>query len=220
MSKNLQIKSQGQLEALLKLIAEESVYAAYDETGRQEKIASDIKRATKPGGYYVKEEDAPPPGAAPSDPAPAPAAEAPPEEPAAEDSAETVGSVDVKDIKRVLNQLRAGKSLDDSAVEGPLESFVTSMQDAEKKAAYVIINSIAKILNVQKVADSPLKSAKLVVTSEEAPAAAAPEAPAPEAGGAPAAPEAGIGAAAPIKVGEPPVTEAFRQKIRQIIRGV
>ena len=220
------IKTQASLEALLRLIAEESVAAAKDVSGneqnRQAKLAKDIKAAKQ--GFYLEEEE---PAAAPAEPAPeaSPPAEAPAPEPAAESPAQEIGSVEFGDIKRALNNLRAGKSVEDSAVEDKLQNFVTSLQPAERKAAYVIIKSISSILGGDEMPQEPLKSAKITITSDEAEQASqgAP-APGPEAAPAPPAEpapeEAGGSAAPPIKVGEPPVTEAFRTKIRQIIRGI
>jgi hypothetical protein len=221
----VRIKSLSNLETLLKLIAEESVSAAVDSQGevqRQKSTATAIKAAKK--GYFVEEEE--PPAAAPE----APAAEVAPA--AAPDEAQTpaapaesdIGSVEFGDIKRALNNLRAGKSVEDSAVEDKLQNFVTSLNPAERKAAYVIIKSISSILGGDEVPQSPLQSAKIEITSgaeEQAPPAPAASAtpPAPETPGAPPE-EAGGTGAPPIKVGEPPVTEAFRSKIRQIIRGI
>lgn len=225
----VKIKTQSNLEALLRLIAEESVAAAKDSSGseqnRQAQLAKDIRTAKR--GFYLEEEE---PAAAPAPEAPAaePAAPAPAEPaaeaPAPESSSQEIGSVEFGDIKRALNNLRAGKSVEDSAVEDKLQNFVTSLQPAERKAAYVIIKSISSILGGDETPTEPLKSAKLTITSdEEAEQPAAPEAAAGAAPAAPAGPapeEAGGAGAPPIKVGEPPVTEAFRSKIRQIIRGI
>lgn len=224
----VKIKTQSNLEALLRLIAEESVAAAKDTSGseqnRQAQLAKDIRTAKR--GFYLEEEE--PAAPAPEAPAAEPAAPAPAEPsaeaPAPESSSQEIGSVEFGDIKRALNNLRAGKSVEDSAVEDKLQNFVTSLQPAERKAAYVIIKSISSILGGDETPTEPLKSAKLTITSDEeteqpaAPEAAAGAAPAAPAGPAPE--EAGGGAAPPIKVGEPPVTEAFRSKIRQIIRGI
>ena len=224
---NVKIKTQGNLEALLRLIAEESVAAAKDVSGaeqsRQAKLTKDIRAAKQ--GFYLEEEE---PAAAPAEPAPETPAEPAPSAPAeaapSEAPSQEIGSVEFGDIKRALNNLRAGKSVEDSAVEDKLQNFVTSLQPAERKAAYVIIKSISSILGGDEMPQEPLKSAKITITSEEAEQAAAPPAaPGSEAPAAPAAPapeEAGGGGAPPIKVGEPPVTEAFRTKIRQIIRGI
>jgi hypothetical protein len=101
---------------------------------------------------------------------------------------------------------------------------VTSLSTPERKAVFLAINSIAKILASDEIPKAPFKSSKINVTAEEqegqAPAAGEPApAPAGEVPAAPAAPEAGTGGLPPIKVGEPPVTEAYRAKIRKIIRG-
>jgi hypothetical protein len=218
----VKIKSQSSLEALLRLIAEESVSAAKDlggsEQGRQAQLAKDIKSAKK--GFYLEEEDpAAEPAAAPAPQAAAPEAEAEP----APAASQEIGSVEFGDIKRALNNLRAGKSVEDSAVEDKLQNFVTSLQPAERKAAYVIIKSISSILGGDETPQEPLKSANITITSEEA-ETAQPESPSAEPAGAPAPAdqppsEAGGSGAPPIKVGEPPVTEAFRSKIRQLIRG-
>lgn len=225
MAKTVKIGSQGSLETLLRLIAEESVSAAKDVTGneqnRQASLARDIKNSKK--GFYLEEEEpAAPAEPAAEEPAPAEAPAAPaPESTVPQD----IGSVEFGDIKRALNNLRAGKSVEDSAVEDKLQNFVTSLQPAERKAAYVIIKSISSILGGDEMPQEPLKSAKITITSEEVEGAApepaaAPGAEAPAPAAAPAPGEAGATAAPPIKVGEPPVTEAFRAKIRQLIRGV
>jgi hypothetical protein len=226
--KNYKINTAQGLEALLRIIAEESVSAAVDgnaEVYRQKSFAGDIQRAKK--GFYLEED--PPAGAPPAEPAAAeppaetpPPAEEPAPEPAAED-AEEIGSVEPADVKRALNRLRAGKSVEDSAVEDRLEDFVTSLSTPERKAVFLAINSIAKILTSDEVPSSPFKSSKISVTSEEKPESPAGDASAPASPEgpvtAPAPAEAGAGAAPPIKVGESPVTEAYRQKIRKLIRG-
>ena len=226
--KKVKINTASGLEALLKLIAEESVSAAMDSSSsemiRQKSLASDINRSKK--GFYLEED---PPSGSPqapeTPPAEEPAAEPPPEPvPDEAESEEQIGSVEPGDIKRALNRLRAGKSVEDSAVEKNLEDFVTSLSTPERKAVFLAINSIAKILASDEIPKAPFKSSKINVTAEEqegqAPAAGEPApAPAGEAPAAPAAPEAGTGGLPPIKVGEPPVTEAYRAKIRKIIRG-
>jgi hypothetical protein len=225
MAKTVKIKSQSSLETLLRLIAEESVSAAKDVTGneqnRQAKLAKDIKTAKQ--GFYLEEEE-PAAAPAPEEPAASTPAAPPAETPAEPAPTQDIGSVEFGDIKRALNNLRAGKSVEDSAVEDKLQNFVTSLQPAERKAAYVIIKSISSILGGDEMPQEPLKSAKIMITSEEEEGAAAPPttpgAEAPASPEAPAPDEAGASAAPPIKVGEPPVTEAFRSKIRQLIRGI
>ncbi len=222
----IKVKGLNNLETLLRLIAEESVSAAADSQGeaqRQKATATAIKAAKK--GYFVEEEEAAAPPPAPESPAPAPepTPEAPAETPSPTES--DIGSVEFGDIKRALNNLRAGKSVEDSAVEDKLQNFVTSLKPAERKATYVIIKSISSILGGDEIPQSPLQSAKIEITSDEAqpesaPAPAGGEAPAAGSPSAPPPEEAAGGAAPPIKVGEPPVTEAFRSKIRQLIRGI
>lgn len=237
----IRIKNANQLAQFLKVLAEESVASAQvdvdSERKRQKSMASATKRDL---GRFMQEEDVPgtePPAAAPppadlaTEPTPAPAPDAGAAKPAApapgeEDPLEP--SFDA--MTRAILDLRSGKSVKDSAIETELEAYYDRLQDAERYAMIIFLRALSGIVTgkmtgaqAAEPSDEP-HGISISRAGEEEGAAAelpAPEAPAPE---APAGPEAGAAPeepapapAGPIQVGSP-VSEAFRERIRQLIR--
>jgi hypothetical protein len=236
----IKIKNASQLAQFLKVLAEESVTTAQvdidDERRRQKSAASAAKRDL---GRFMQEEDAP--GAAPAAaPAPEPPADlaadptmaAPPKEKAAPAPAPTPGEEDPLEpsfdaMTRAILDLRSGKSVRDSAIETELEAYYDRLQDAERYAMIIFLRALSGIVTGKMTgaqAAEPGDEPHGITISRAGEEEAAPEAPPaeePAAGAsppaAPAAPEEPPAPAGPIQVGSP-VTEAFRERIRQLIR--
>jgi hypothetical protein len=240
----VKIKNAKQLAQFLRVLAEESVNAATvdidDERMHQKKVASASKRDL---GRFMREQDAdpaaggaPPPEPPPTDlatePAPdAKAKPAAPETPAAPAPSEQdplEPSFDA--MTRAILDLRSGKSVKDSAIETELEAYYDRLQDAERYAMIIFLRALSGIVTGKMTgaqAAEPSDEPHGITISRggeegaEAPAEPAPEAPP---GGA-APPDLGTGEpppeppapAGPIQVGSP-VTEAFRERIRMLIR--
>lgn len=239
----IRIKNASQLAQFLKVLAEESVSSAQidvdSERKRQKSMASATKRDL---GRFMQEEDvpgaeapAPPadlstepnPAAAPPPPAADPAAAKPPAPaPGEEDPLEP--SFDA--MTRAILDLRSGKSVKDSAIETELEAYYDRLQDAERYAMIIFLRALSGIVTgkmtgaqAAEPGDEPHGISITRGGDEEdmagelpAPEAPAPEAPpGPEAGSPPEAPAPAP--AGPIQVGSP-VSEAFRERIRQLIR--
>lgn len=235
----LKIKNASQLAQFLKVLAEESVTTAQvdldAERRRQKSAASATKRDL---GRFMQEEDAP--GAAPTaPPAPEPPADlaadptmsAAPKEKAAAPPAPAPGEQDPLEpsfdaMTRAILDLRSGKSVRDSAIETELEAYYDRLQDAERYAMIIFLRALSGIVTgkmtgaqAAEPADEPHGITISRAGEEEAAPEAAPtEEPAPGAApAAPATPEEPPAPAGPIQVGSP-VTEAFRERIRQLIR--
>lgn len=233
----IKIKNANQLAQFLKVLAEESVASAQvdvdSERKRQKSMASATKRDL---GRFMQEQDeegapaaAPPPADLATEPEPA---AAPAEKPPAAAVAPTPGEEDPLEpsfdaMTRAILDLRSGKSVKDSAIETELEAYYDRLQDAERYAMIIFLRALSGIVTgkmtgaqAAEPADEP-HGIMISRAGEEEGAAPAPEAPpAPEANAAPAAPppEAAPPApAGPIQVGSP-VSEAFRDRIRQLIR--
>lgn len=231
----LKIKNASQLAQFLKVLAEESVTTAQvdldAERRRQKSAASATKRDL---GRFMQEEDAP--GAAPTPEPPAdlaadPTMSAAPKEKAAPPHAPAPGEQDPLEpsfdaMTRAILDLRSGKSVRDSAIETELEAYYDRLQDAERYAMIIFLRALSGIVTgkmsgaqAAEPADEPHGITISRAGEEEAAPEAAPTAePAPGAAPtAPAMPEEPPAPAGPIQVGSP-VTEAFRERIRQLIR--
>lgn len=234
----LKIKNASQLAQFLKVLAEESVTTAQvdldAERRRQKSAASATKRDL---GRFMQEEDAP--GAAPTAPptpeppadlaadptmSAAPKEKAPPPAPSPGEQDPLEPSFDA--MTRAILDLRSGKSVRDSAIETELEAYYDRLQDAERYAMIIFLRALSGIVTgkmtgaqAAEPADEPHGITISRAGEEEAAPEAAPTAePAPGAApAAPATPEEPPAPAGPIQVGSP-VTEAFRERIRQLIR--
>ena len=237
----IKIKNASQLAQFLKVLAEESVTTAQvdldDERRRQKSAASATKRDL---GRFMQEEDAPgaapaapPPPEPPADLAADPTMTAAPKEKAAPAPAPTPGEQDPLEpsfdaMTRAILDLRSGKSVRDSAIETELEAYYDRLQDAERYAMIIFLRALSGIVTGKMTgaqAAEPSDEPHGITISRAGEEEAAPEAsPAEEPAGAgspppeaPAEPEAPPAPAGPIQVGSP-VTEAFRERIRQLIR--
>ncbi len=239
----VKIKNAKQLAQFLRVLAEESVSAASvdieDERKRQSKVAS---RSSRDLGRFMQEQDEVPGGAPPpppeqppadlaTEPAPdtkakAPAAPTPAAAPADQDPLEP--SFDA--MTRAILDLRSGKSVRDSAIETELEAYYDRLQDAERYAMIIFLRALSgivtgKMTGAQAAEPGDEPHGITISRAGEEEGEAAPEAPAPESPpegappspGAEAPPEGPPAPAGPIQVGSP-VTEAFRERIRQLIR--
>jgi hypothetical protein len=59
---------------------------------------------------------------------------------------EKTSEIDVEDIKKQINGIRAGKSLKDEEVSSQLEDYYKRLGAGEEKSLYIFLNSIASIL--------------------------------------------------------------------------
>lgn len=240
----IRIKNASQLAQFLKVLAEESVNSAQTDVDAERKRQKSMASATKRDlGRFMREEDVPgaDPAAAPADLAtePDPAAAPPPApaapKPDAAPAAPTPGEEDPLEpsfdaMTRAILDLRSGKSVKDSAIETELEAYYDRLQDAERYAMIIFLRALSGIVTGKMTgaqAAEPSDAPHDITISRGAEEAAgaeappAPEAPAPE---MPPGPEAGAppeeappAPAGPIQVGSP-VSEAFRERIRQLIR--
>jgi hypothetical protein len=236
----IKIKNANQLAQFLKVLAEESVASAQvdvdSERKRQKSTASATRRDL---GRFMQEEDVPGTEPAPAAPPPADlatdpnASAAPPEAaPAAKPAAPAPGEEDPLEpsfdaMTRAILDLRSGKSVKDSAIETELEAYYDRLQDAERYAMIIFLRALSGIVTgkmtgaqAAEPGDEP-HGISITRAGEEEGAAPAPDAPAePAPSDTPAAPapeEAPPAPAGPIQVGSP-VSEAFRDRIRQLIR--
>lgn len=232
----IKIKNANQLAQFLKVLAEESVASAQvdvdSERKRQKSMASATRRDL---GRFMQEQEeeapaaAPPPADLATEPEPA---AAPAEKPAAAAVAPAPGEEDPLEpsfdaMTRAILDLRSGKSVKDSAIETELEAYYDRLQDAERYAMIIFLRALSGIVTgkmtgaqAAEPGDEPHGIAITRAGEEESPAAdAAP--PAEPAAAAPAGPapaeEPAPAPAGPIQVGSP-ISEAFRERIRQLIR--
>jgi hypothetical protein len=208
-------KSEKKLETFLRMLAEESVNkvredALIGEDGAEEEIE-----------------------AAPED------SEAAPEEEGSEEGSETdlddETAVKKEDdteavpsgeditfymLRDKLNVIRSGKSLKDADVKGDLQEYVDRLEDIEKEALYIFLDSIGKIMLDEisgSEAEEPSGPIDMQHTddsdhehddSEESEHGdnEQSDAPSPE------------NDSAPIKVGQPQITEHVRKRIKELMR--
>lgn len=221
------------LERFLRILAEESVFAAQtaqatppkpQEKQRQKSIAKGIRK----GIADLSEDDPAAPGeeAPAADAAPtAPPAETPkPTAPTPKDASAADINPTISSVIDAIKDIRGGKGASDSAIETELIAYFDRLEEAEKTALVVMLRSLGAILRQQQSgAEAPEPADYQIFTSmkpsedKAKPAAPAPSAPA-EAGTTPAEEEepAGEDTAPPIKVGAP-VSEAYRAKIRYLL---
>ncbi len=238
----VKIKNANQLAQFLRVLAEESVNAAVvdvdAERSHQKKVANAAKRDL---GRFMREQETDP--AAPPAPEPPPtdlATEPAPDTKAKPPAAPTPAAAAPGDqdplepsfdaMTRAILDLRSGKSVKDSAIETELEAYYDRLQDAERYAMIIFLRALSGIVTgkmtgaqAAEPGDEPHGISITRAGDEEGAVPPAPESPAPEAppeGAGPgpgAPPEEAPPPAGPIQVGSP-MTEAFRDRIRQLIR--
>lgn len=233
----IKIKNANQLAQFLKVLAEESVSSAQvdvdSERKRQKSMASATRRDL--GRFMQEQEEASSAAPAPADLAtePEPAA-APAVKPNASAVAPTPGEEDPLEpsfdaMTRAILDLRSGKSVKDSAIETELEAYYDRLQDAERYAMIIFLRALSGIvtgkmtgaqaaepaddphgITITRAGEDEAAPADDITTPGAEPPTSSPAAPTP-------ASEPTSAPAGPIQVGSP-VSEAFRDRIRQLIR--
>lgn len=210
-------KSGKKLETFLRMLAEESVNKVYEDS-----LIGEV------GEEEVKDE----PKAA--KPAPKAEPEAEPEEDAETDLDDETAVKKEDDTEAVppgeditfymlrdkLNVIRSGKSLKDADVKGDLQEYVDRLEDVEKEALYIFLDSIGKIM-LDEISGTEAEEPSGPIdmkhnddsshdhgSSEktEKPAQVKPD-------NTPSEDDA-----APIKVGQPQITEHVRKRIKELMR--
>jgi hypothetical protein len=127
-------------------------------------------------------------------------------------------------LRDKLNVIRSGKSLKDSDVKGDLQEYVDRLEDVEKEALYIFLDSIGKIM-LDEVSGSEAEDPSGDIemqhnndsehehndSDEDSPSDAKSE----KTDDSKASPE---NDAAPIKVGQPQITEHVRKRIKELMR--
>ncbi len=216
---NHTFRSEKKLETFLRMLAEESVNKVYEdaligEVGAEEEIE-----------------------AAPEDSEAAPEEEGSEEEQETdlddetavkkEDDTEAVpNGVDITFymLRDKLNVIRSGKSLKDADVKGDLQEYVDRLEPVEKEALYIFLDSIGKIMLDEvsgSEAEEPSDDIEMQhnddsehehnVSDEDSLSAVDNE----KSETPPASPENDT---APIKVGQPQITEHVRKRIKELMR--
>ena len=123
-------------------------------------------------------------------------------------------------LRDKLNVIRSGKSLKDSDVKGDLQEYVDKLEDVEKEALYIFLDSIGKIM-LDEISGTEAEEPSGPIemkhtdgednehenTSEDEPVAKdEPQQPSPE------------NDSSPIKVGQPQITEHLRKRIKELMR--
>ena len=123
-------------------------------------------------------------------------------------------------LRDKLNVIRSGKSLKDSDVKGDLQEYVDRLEDVEKEALYIFLDSIGKIM-LDEISGTEAEEPSGPIemkhtdnddhehgnTSEDDPVAKdEPQQPSPE------------NDSSPIKVGQPQITEHLRKRIKELMR--
>lgn len=230
--KTVKINTSKQLEKFLKILAEESVIAAQadSEENRQklmskkikssisslteedpEKAAPESEPEAEDGGEEEKAPAAEPPAATPEK------EEVPPEaEKQAEDLNPTLDS-----LVRAIKEIRSGFGSGDSSIEAELSRYFDRLEDAERVSLIVMLRSLGDIMRKEADGASALepsqydvimsmkskeKSAPAPAASSKQKSAPPPENPAEEPANTP-----------PIVVGQA-VSEAYRAKIKSLLR--
>lgn len=226
----IKLKTQGDLENFLRILAEESVMTAQagmrtnPEQMRQKTIIQRIKNDK----YSLSEDDPEktPPETADEEPA-APAAQ-----PAQLPTAKTPAKVESDDFNPsvsglvdAIKDIRGGRGAGDSAIEAELTAYFDRLEEAERISLIVMLRSIGGIMRQQlSGGDAKEPTDYNIFTTSRAPeGGAAKPATASTATAAPAAPAkvaTATGGAEdsspPIRVGEP-VSESYRNKIRHLL---
>jgi hypothetical protein len=209
-------RSEKKLETFLRMLAEESVNKVYEdaligEADEEEEIE-----------------------AAPEDSEKAPEEEGPEEESETdlddetavkkEDDTEAVPSgedITFYMLRDKLNIIRSGKSLKDADVKGDLQEYIDRLEPVEKEALYIFLDSIGKIM-LDEVSGSEAEEPSGDIemqhnddsehkhndSDEDSPSDA-------KSAESKASPE---NDAAPIKVGQPQITEHVRKRIKELMR--
>ncbi len=226
------LNTKNDLELFLKVLAEESVHSARatvsqagsGEAGRQ---ASMIKRiAASKASLSEEDPEKTPPSPAPA--APPPAEEKPAPTPAETSPTPKEMSIDqinpeIGDLVDAIKEIRGGKGSSDSAVEEQLRTYFDRLEHAEKAALVVMMRSIGSIMRQQSTGDQAAEPEQYGIMTTVTPGQEKKAAPAPAAA-APSAPKGASGSAEedtapPIRVGGgSPVSEAYRAKIRNLLR--
>ena len=217
----LKIGNKRELEKFLRILAEESVTAARTDTAMSaEKRQKDMMSRIRRDKADLSEEDPPEAGAAkPAAPEEKPAAEppAPPKPPTPAEAKDVTPTLD--GLIRAINEIRSGFATNDSAVKDQIAQYFDRLEEAEQIALIVMLRSLGDILRKEvegSAAPEPdqfnvvmsLRPKEGEVVAKSAPQTASPPQSAIE------KPE---DTSPPIKVGEP-VTEAYRAKIRDLLR--
>jgi len=217
------VKTPKQLHNFLKILAEEAVASARnsppDARSQQAAVSADIKQSSS---KFMREEDPPEASSAsPAEPKPEPPAAAP-----AESGKEITAKFDA--LKDAINTVRGAGSLRDGDIEKQLRDYYNKLSNAEAASAILYIQTIADVLNrsVEGARAQDPSDFDIVTTMKDGderqdpePMTAAPSKPI--AGPAPEEPETDPEEIEPpIKVGNSQqVTEAYRQRIRALMRG-
>jgi hypothetical protein len=209
-------RSGKQLETFLRMLAEESV--------------NKVREDALIGEVDVEEEEI---EAAPED------AEAAPEEEGSEEESETdlddetaVKKEDDSEavpsgeditfymLRDKLNVIRSGKSLKDADVKGDLQAYVDRLEDVEKEALYIFLDSIGKIM-IDEVSGTEAEEPSGPISmqhndssdhehdEDEQPKADVQQ---------PTSDASPENDSAPIKVGQPQITEHVRKRIKELMR--
>lgn len=121
-------------------------------------------------------------------------------------------------LRDKLNVIRSGKSLKDADVKGDLQEYVDRLDDVEKEALYIFLDSIGKImLDEIDGADAEEPSGPIEMThSEESKSDSGDEPEQDEKQSSEG--ESPENDSAPIKVGQPQITEHVRKRIKELMR--
>lgn len=121
-------------------------------------------------------------------------------------------------LRDKLNVIRSGKSLKDADVKGDLQEYVDRLEDIEKEALYIFLDSIGKImLDEIEGSEAEEPSGPIEMThSEESEGDSGDESEQPEKQSSEG--ESPENDSAPIKVGQPQITEHVRKRIKELMR--
>lgn len=221
---SVKLKNAAQLEKFLRILAEESVgFAMNDmamkpsEPARQKDI---IKRMQRDKSALTEEDpESTPPETSATEPAQ-------PEKPAAKTPSDTqVGEIKptLDAIIRAIKEIRSGFGSDDSAIEQELSNYFDRLDEAERISMIVFMRSVGDIMRREATGAAAAEPGQYnVVTSmkpgEEQGEKASPTPAASEPAASSPPPSAGQeDTTPPIKIGEP-MSEAYRRKIRDLLR--
>jgi hypothetical protein len=221
----IKLKTKRDLENFLKVLAEESVLAARTAPMREpeEKRQSKFIKQIKQDKAALSEEDPEPAAPAKQEPA------APPAEPPAEKKApaappepqEKVAELNpsVMDVIDAIKDIRGGMGASDSVIENELRTYFGRLENAEQIALVVMLRSIGEIMRKISNGTDAREPADMNIFTTMKPSETTPAPAEPKTSAAPEkAPSSGPeNTAPPIKVGEP-VSEAYRARIRDLLR--
>lgn len=225
----VKIKSAGQLEKFLRVLAEESVsYAREDMAKPSAKSRQDAfaKRISKDIAALSEEDEevAEPPTPKSAPPQAEKPAAPPPEKPEPE-AKEPVADLNptVADLVDAIKDIRGGMGAGDSAIEEELQTYFGRLVDAERVSLVVMLRSIGSIMRQRSTGTDAQEPEDMNIFTTMKPSESSPEQPA--AATAPvhqtaSKPTAGgeEDTSPPIKVGQQAVTEAYRSRIRDLLK--